>query len=159
MKKIQVTLGIAFIVFLSLSITSCEKDEEKTTPDYVGTWQTYGNWNYVGATVFIQNTLILTETSFESTIEIVKDNEVTTMFDTRGDLSASGNEFTIIPTSIGSPDPETGSIIWINKGENRWIDALARSGMKDAQTAEYSIVSNTLTLIMEADEPQVFTKQ
>ena len=106
--------------------------------------------------ITMRNTLSLTETSFESLVQIV---EGTTMLKILGDLSVSGNEFTISPTSIGTPNPNTGAIEYVSRGDETWGAVLEEIEMQDSETANYVVVGDMLTLTIEGDAPQVFTRQ
>ena len=156
MQKHYLLLSLIFVATISLTFTSCEKVDDFFSPDYVGYWTTDEIMPIGDQSITMRNTLSLTETSFESLVQIV---EGTTMLKILGDLSVSGNEFTISPTSIGTPNPNTGSLEYVSSGDETWGAVLEEIEMQDSETANYVVVGDMLTLTIEGDAPQVFTRQ
>ncbi|MBN1596918.1 MAG: hypothetical protein JW894_01380 [Bacteroidales bacterium] len=157
MIRIKSTIGIILIALLTLTFNSCQKDEEEN-PDYVGTWvneEVDSSW---GDPVTVITTLVLTKSTFEMTMTVDFGYAIMTMAGMRGSLSVSENQFTITPNSIGFADYETGTLVWVNQGEEGWDEALAEVEMDESETATYSVEGNELTITMEGDD-QVFTRQ
>ncbi len=157
MIKFKITIGLAFIALLTLTFTSCNKDEGDT-PDYVGTWMNEEMDYSMEEPITIFTTLVLTESTFDMAMSVDLGDAVIQMAGIKGTLSVSGDQFTIEPTSVAMLNFDTFTLEWVNKGEEGWEEALAEMDMSESETATYSIEGNELIITIEGED-QVFIRQ
>ena len=152
MKKVQLSIGLVLLALLTLTFTSCEKDGD--SPDYVGTWVNEETDN----NVTFRNTLTLSTSSFDMLGQMVQDPLTMDIFGMKGGLSVTGNQITITPTSLGMTN-DIGTMEWVNKGDEGWAAALAEMDMDESETVTYKVEGNQLTITMEGEDPEVYTKK
>ena len=75
----------------------------------------------------------------------------------KGNLSVTGNQITIMPTSVAMADDE-GNLVWVNKGEAGWADALDEMDMDETETGTYRVEGNQLYITVDGSE-DVFTRE
>lgn len=155
MKRHQITLSIIIIVLLSIGLTSCQKEEEFTMPDYISLWQSLSD-NSPLATRYIKTSLDLEENSFDLAVDMLSYEVALRMYSIKGNIEISTDRIKILPGAIGTYDPDTASLFWVEKDEDGWQDALARTGLQDPYEGSYEIVDNTLILSMDDSEEQIF---
>jgi hypothetical protein len=156
MIKIKTTLGLALIALLTLTFVSCEKNGNDD-PDYVGTWVNEEQEDFFGETVTVISKLILTKSTFEMSVSLDLDILVMQMAGMKGNLSVTGNQITIMPTSVAMADDE-GNLVWVNKGEAGWADALDEMDMDETETGTYRVEGNQLYITVDGSE-DVFTRE
>lgn len=156
MKKFKRTIGFALIALFTLAFISCEKDKDET-PDYVGTWVSEELDDSFGEPMTITSTLILTASTFDMSISVDIGVIELVMGGMKGTLSVSGNQITIMPNSIGMAD-ESGVMVWVNKGDDGWEEALDEMDMDEIETGTYSVEGDQLTITVDG-EVDVFTRQ
>ena len=157
MIKLKTTIGLTVIALLALTFTSCEKDNDKT-PAYVGTWVNETVDNSLGEPITVTSKLVLTTSTFDMSMFADMGILVMQMAGMKGDLSVSGDQITIMPTSVGMADFETGAMTWIDKNEAGWDDALAEMDMNESESAAYRVEGNQLIITFD-DSEEVYTKQ
>jgi hypothetical protein len=157
MKKTRSFKTLVGIAFLAIVLFSCEKKEDD--PAYVGTWVATEEMEFMepGTMIPVQMTLILSKSNFEWKIAASLSGVLIDVGAVKGDLTATDTEFTIMPTSAGTPG-QSGSLEWVNKGEAGFEEALANWEMSESMTSAYAVVGNTLTISID-DVPMVFTRQ
>lgn len=157
MIKLKITIGLVFIALLTLTFTSCEKDEGDT-PDYVGTWINEEVDDSFEEPMTVITTLVLTESTFDMSMSVDWGDAVIQMAGMKGSLNVSGDQFTIEPNSVAMLNFDTFTLEWVNKGEEGWEEALAEMDMSESETATYRVEGNQLIITMEGED-QAFTRQ
>ncbi len=153
MIKFKITIGLAFIALLTLTFTSCNKDEGDT-PDYVGTWVNES----IDDSYTITTTLVLTSSTFDMSMTMSYGDIEMEVAGIEGNLSVSGEQFTLTVTRVGMIDYDSYQLVWYSKGEEGWDETLAEMDMEETMTATYEVEGNQLTVTVDG-EPEVFTRQ
>lgn len=157
MKNIKQLFSLVAFALLTLTFTSCEKEGD--APAYVGTWVNQEIADFFGMEVTVKTSLTLTESTFVFGSTMIMEGTPLPMGEIKGDLSVSGDTFTIKATSITSYD-ENGNITVISKGDAGWEKALLDMEMSESESATFSIAGNEMTITFDGEtESVVFTKQ
>jgi hypothetical protein len=152
MIKLKSTIGLAFIALLTLLFISCEKD--KDDPDYVGTWIN----EEVDDSYTMTTTLVLTVSTFNMSMTMSYGDIEMEVAGMEGNLSVSGEQFTLTVTRVGMINFNTSQMVWYSKGEEGWDETLAEMDMDESMTATYKVEGNQLIITVEGED-QVFTRQ
>lgn len=157
MKNIKQLFSLVAFALLTLTFTSCEKEDD--APEYVGTWVNQEVADFFGIEMTVKTSLILTESTYVFGSTMIMEGVPLPMGEIKGDLSVSGETLTITPTSVTSYDDQGNATI-INKGDAGWEEALLEMEMAESETATFSIEGNKMTITFDGEtESVVFTKQ
>jgi len=157
MKNHKLSTAFALFGLLIITFSSCKKEEDN--PLYVGTWVNIQSLDIfeVGMPIPVRTTIILSKSTINYTVAIQLDDQFEDVGGMKGNITVTEDVFILTPTSLGTIN-ESEVIVWINKGEPGWEEALADWEMDETETAEYYLEGNSLTLSID-DTPTVFTRQ